>query len=281
MNASRLPHGVTRLRPVIILVRPEIPENLGFIARSMTCYGWNDLRVVADPSHVSRLLAEDSPAWRTASGGEAVLQALQSFVSLEEAVADCHATWGFSRRPHRDAVCSDFETALTGMVTDSAPRPMGSGGLDAEYRLALIFGPESQGLSAQDGEAVQLWVRLSSAHPTMSLNLSHAVAIVLHGFSLAVPQPGSPNASNPFRQVNGADPSREPAPLALLDRGWGMAVEGLKQYEVYPEAKADAQFAHLRGLWQRMRLSRGEAEFLIGTLKVLLQGRQARQKSAD
>ena len=45
----------------LILVQPEIPENIGFVVRAMSCFGWNDLALVGtqkpDPDSVAAILA--------------------------------------------------------------------------------------------------------------------------------------------------------------------------------------------------------------------------------
>lgn len=279
--------------PVVVLVRPEIPENLGFIARTMACYGWCDLRVVGDAPGLQRLLDPGSPAWRTASGGEDVLRKAKTYASLSEAIADCQATWGFSRRPHRDAESCDWEQAIAHLKHEVNHSPSLSPAY-SKYHLALIFGPESKGLTAHDGESVQLWVKLTMHHPTMSLNLSHAIAIVVQGLyasvqsrdegeTVGVRMGGNDQGAHPVEPGHVAESSPEPeplAPLGLLDRGWQFVLQAVTEGEIYPAAKAEAQISHLRRLWLRMRLSRGEAEFLIGTIKVFLQGRRARQKPA-
>ncbi len=248
------------MTPIVVLVRPEIPENIGFVARTLACFGWSDLRLVG------ALPAPSRAAWRTVSGGDAVLEKAQAFADLPSAVADCHRVLGFSRRPHRDAVIHD----LGEMIASLYPQVMGKNSDDnrqkaSDRQVALVFGPESQGLSSDDGEPVTDWVRIATPHPTMSLNLSHAVAIVVHSFSEALAQD---NAIRDGKAEGVIEPSKT-ANRALMELGWEILSQALQHKEALVPARAEAQIAQLRALWNRMVLSQDEAEFLFGMIKKL------------
>jgi len=239
------------MKPVIILVRPEIPENIGFVARSMTCFGYRELRLVG------ALLAREGKAWKTASGGEGILETTVCFDSLPEALADCHLVWGFSRRPNRLGKELPWNDALA-----SFSAAYDAGG--SEAKLALVFGPESQGLQSMDGESIGYWVAIPTAHATMSLNLSHAVTTVLFALSQV--------HSRASGVIGEQSEAKEGIPMAnreFLALGWDLLSRELKRAEIYPAAKAEAQFDYLQSLWNRLRLDQNEAEFLLGSLKKL------------
>lgn len=246
------------MTPIVVLVRPEIPENIGFVARTLACFGWTELRLVG------ALSAHSRAARRTVSGGDEVLEKAQAFADLPAAVADCHRVLGFSRRPHRDEAIHD----LGEMVARFYPQ---AGGLSTrgwhdfgtDFRPALVFGPESQGLSAVDGETITDWVRIATPHPTLSLNLSHAVAIAVQAFAEAkrgAERTGKAESDPKISTV---------ANRALMELGWENLTQALQQKTALVPARADAQLAQLRALWNRMVLSQGEAEFLLGVIKKL------------
>lgn len=192
----------------VVLARPEIPANVGFIARNMACHGLADLRITGRPG-----IAANPEAIRTASGEDAILAAARDFPDLESALSDCSAALAFSRRVRdpgqrildlAEAVARfGSQAPIAGSGGGSAPEA-GSGGpidlpgsgrpgdLAVSSRpagpaarggtLALVFGRESQGLSREETFACSQVVRIPLPGPMQSLNLSHAVAIALYAF---------------------------------------------------------------------------------------------------
>jgi tRNA/rRNA methyltransferase len=250
--------------PILILVRPEISENLGFVARTMRCYGLTRWRIVGS-DHLN--VQPGGPAWKTSSGAEDLLSACERVSSLEEAVSDCQEVWGFSRRSHGTLSIEWMEDSLANL-----PRPM-------TKQLAWVFGPESQGLSSQDAPFIQRWVRIDSNHPTMSLNLSHAIAIAIHAWQSRIRAFPDRTVSMPTQAERSELAFENLAERGLLEKGWAYLEQAVCTQQVFPPSKEKAQLQHLRNLWNRMVLTRGEGEFLVGILKVLLQGRQARNKT--
>jgi len=142
----------------IILVEPEHPHNIGFVARSMRSNGLSDLRIVRKSQPLPR------KCYNTAHASAEILDKAKIFPTLREAIANCSYAVAFSRRqfdtvvphialPELSALCKE----KTGIV-------------------ALIFGRESRGLSFEEIElcAVQCEIPVAGL---MSLNLSHAVSV--------------------------------------------------------------------------------------------------------
>jgi tRNA/rRNA methyltransferase len=253
-------NGSNEPSPILVLVKPEIPENLGFIARTMQCFGWNQWRIVGrDP----KLFDSTSPAWKTASGAETLFAQCQYMPSLEAAVSDCHEVWGFSRRAHGDASIENLVAAVSRL-----------GQKPSLNRLAWVFGPESQGLSGHEAAMIQRWIRIETPHPTMSLNLSHAVALAMHAWQTRYSKPES--ESEAFQMGDRGIAAIPRAPHGLLEKGWDILQTAIHLQQVFPQTKEAAQLQYLRTLWNRIAVNQGEGEFLVGLLKVLLQGRQPR-----
>src|SRR6202000_1187321 len=92
--------GMTMPQPVIILVEPQLVENIGMTARAMMNCGLGELRIVdpRDPwpleeTHRQRMLA-------ASSGADAVLEAAKIFPTLEAAVADLNFVYATTARSH-------------------------------------------------------------------------------------------------------------------------------------------------------------------------------------
>lgn len=139
----------------VVLVRPEVSENLGFVARLCGNFGF-DLRVV-DPCF------ELGDSRETAANCQDVLDDVEIFDSLESCVGDLDFVVG--TKPGRGSGLKDF------------------GGVSREASgLGLVFGPESRGLSNEELSVCDTVVHIDTRGYS-SLNLSHAVGIVLYEFA--------------------------------------------------------------------------------------------------
>lgn len=149
----------------VVLVEPEHPANLGFVARAMLCFGVPDLTVVG-----SRWPRIPDEARRTGVAAPGILDAARFVPDLTSALRGCATAVAFSRRP---TVLRQAE-----FVLPSAP-PLPSSGA-----TALVFGRESAGLTAAELALCPLLARIPTAEG-VSLNLGQAVAVGL--FALTAP----------------------------------------------------------------------------------------------
>jgi len=152
--------------PIIVLVRPQLADNIGAVARAMANGGLFHLRLVAPRDGWPQ-----DRAWRTASGADRILDAAGLYPDVASAVADCHRVLATCPRPRH--VIKPVATARGGVAE---LRDANGRGL----RAAVLFGPERAGLDVEDMAAADLLVRypLNPAH--MSLNLAQAVMVLAH-----------------------------------------------------------------------------------------------------
>lgn len=154
----------------VILFAPQIPENAGFIARNMMAFGFSNLRIVA-PRFVWN---EQSPAYKTACGsGEILLQATV-FDHFQDAVKDAHYVAGFSRRHH--------SPPTTHLYLEQWMQQIHS--IHQNQKISLVLGSEDVGLPREITSLCTHVVEIPQSHQTLSLNLSHAAAIVLYTYYL-------------------------------------------------------------------------------------------------
>ncbi|MBW8888752.1 MAG: RNA methyltransferase [Fibrobacteres bacterium] len=245
----------------LVLVGPELAVNVGFTARAMACFGIGDLRIVGSPG-----IATDGAARKTGKSALDILEAARYFPSLDLAIADCGAAYGFTRRA-RDPAQRIEDLAASSAAWRSAPGSRPS---------ALVFGRESHGLTKEETLLLTHLVRIPMPAETLSLNLSHAVAIVLYAFV----GDGLPTAA--------IAANAKPVAAARLGTEGGLAAEGalpargqdaatleqvlqrLESIGFFKGGKQDAQREHVRLLWQRLRPDARELDFLSGLLKSLL-----------
>jgi TrmH family RNA methyltransferase len=214
--------------------------NVGFTARAMACFGIGDLRIVGSPG-----IATDGAARKTGKAALDILEGARYFPSLDLAIADCGAAYGFTRRARDPAQrIEDLSAAAAAWRAAPGSRPS-----------ALVFGRESHGLTKEETLLLTHLVRIPMPAETLSLNLSHAAAIVLYAF------------------VGDGLPTRGQA--GLPERGLDAAtleqvMQRLESTGFFKGGKQDAQRENVRLLWQRLRPDARELDFLSGLLKSLL-----------
>src|SRR5438874_11884017 len=122
--------------PVVILVEPQLGDNVGAAARAMANFGLTRLRLVRPRDGWPNLHAR-----RAASGADAVLDGAQLFDTLPEAIADCQFVLATTARAHDQAkpVIGPDEAAR-----ESAPRAA------AGETVAVVFGRERWGLQNEE-----------------------------------------------------------------------------------------------------------------------------------
>lgn len=161
-------------KPIIVLVRPQLGENIGKAARAMLNFGLTEMRLVAP-----RDGWPNPSAGPAASGADVVLEGARLFDTVQEAVADCSSVFASTVR-RRDLVMPVL-----------SPEEMAAWVHRGDGRSAILFGPERSGLETED-------VALSNAIVTVpinpefgSLNLAQAVILLAYewsrGSELAVP----------------------------------------------------------------------------------------------
>jgi tRNA/rRNA methyltransferase len=175
--------------PVIVLVRPQLGENIGKAARAMLNFGLTELRLVSP-----RDGWPNPDAGPSAAGADIVLEKAEVFETLADAVADC---------PHVYATTVRKRGVTKPVVTpaEAATEIHGHSG-----RSAFVFGPERSGLETDDVAVARSIVTVPINPEFGSLNLAQAVILCAYEWSkgAALVQPTVTDL-------------HEPAPQAELD----------------------------------------------------------------
>ena len=149
--------------PVIVLVRPQLGENIGKAARAMLNFGLTEMRLVSP-----RDGWPNPSAGPAASGADIVLANARVYESVSEATADC--THVYATTVRKRGVTKPVVTP------EEAARQIRSD----VGRSALLFGPERSGLETDD-VAVARTILTVPINPTFgSLNLAQAVILVAY-----------------------------------------------------------------------------------------------------
>jgi len=147
----------------VVLVGPENPLNVGFVARAMKAFGVKDLVVAASPWK-----ALPAEARVTGVSAPEVLDGVRFEKDLAGALKGCATAIAFSRRP-------------TDLRQDEFTLPGIPDSLNLAGRTALVFGRESKGLTRAETALCPYLARIPCENG-VSLNLGQAVAVAL--FSL-------------------------------------------------------------------------------------------------
>lgn len=149
--------------PIIILVRPQLGENIGAAARVMHNFNVSDLRIVTPRD------GWPNPAATTmAAGGKTIIEQATLYNSCNDAVADCQTVLATSARnreltiPHitADQISYHFNTHT--------------------HKTAILFGCEQSGLSNEELSMANALIHLPTNPEYSSLNLAQAVGIICY-----------------------------------------------------------------------------------------------------
>lgn len=152
--------------PAIILVRPQLGENIGKAARAMLNFGLTEMRLVSP-----RDGWPNPNAGPAASGADIVLANATVFETVAEAVADC---------PHVFATTVRKRGVTKPVVTpeEAAHEIRGT-----SAKSAILFGPERSGLESDDVAIARKIITVPINPEFQSLNLAQAVMLAVYEWS--------------------------------------------------------------------------------------------------
>lgn len=228
--------------PVIVLVRPQLGENIGKAARAMLNFGLTEMRLVAPRDGWPNPAA--GPA---ASGADIVLANARVFDTVADAVADC---------PHVYATTVRKRGVTKPVVT---PEEAATEMRAAPGRSAILFGPERSGLETDDVALARTILTVPINPEFGSLNLAQAVILVAYEWSK-----GEALASPPEVALE------PPAPQEELEGMIGQLDAMLEQANFFfPPDRTPATRRTLRTLLTKPGWSSQEVRTLRGVLSAL------------
>ena len=229
-------------KPIIVLVRPQLGENIGKAARAMLNFGLTEMRLV-EP----RDGWPNPSAGPAASGADIVLESARVYASTAEAVADCAHVYATTVR--KRGVTKPVVTP------EEASREMAR----AQGHSAILFGPERSGLETEDVALARAILTVPINPEFGSLNLAQAVILCAYEWS---------------KHEDLVQPTQEellpPAPQEELD-GLIAHLEGMLEPRGYflPETRRDATRRTLRGVLTKPCWNHLEIRTLRGVLSSL------------
>ena len=154
---------MTPKNPSIILVRPQLPENIGMVARVMHNFGLKDLIVVSPRDNWL-----NNKSINAAKKATKIIKNIKIYDDLEIALSNFSyvvATTNRRRYLEKNST-NDFKFIKRKIIVNK--------------KTAILFGPENSGLSNRDLRLSDIIFTIETSSKSNSLNLSHAVTILCH-----------------------------------------------------------------------------------------------------
>jgi tRNA/rRNA methyltransferase len=243
---------IERPGPVLVLVEPQLGENIGAAARAMANFGLSRLRLVRPrqgwPNDKARMMA---------AGADRILDGVQLFESLEAAIADCSFVLATTARAHDQAkpVVGPAEAAEL-----IAPH-VASG-----EAVAVVFGRERNGLENAEVALADRILTLPVNPAFASLNLAQAVVIIAYEWFKC-----SSGGALPF----GMPQKSAPAPKQQLLAFFATIERELEKVEFFrPPDKRETMQINLRNIFTRMQPTQQDIQTLHGVIMAIAEGRK-------
>jgi tRNA/rRNA methyltransferase len=236
--------------PIVVLVEPQLGENIGTAARAMANFGLTRLRLVRPRDGWPNVHAR-----RAASGADAVLDGAVLYDTLAAAIADCNFVLATTARAHDQAKPVIGPDAA---AHEMAPR------LTAGETVAVVFGRERWGLMNDEVGLADRIVTFPVNPAFASLNLAQAVLVIAYEwFKIA----GELPFAMPLRSP--------PAGKEQLFAFFATLERELERVEFFrPAEKRDTMTINLRNIFTRMDPTQQDIQTLHGVVMSIAEGRK-------
>ena len=238
--------------PVVVLVEPQLGENIGAAARAMTNFGLERLRLVKP-----RQRWPNDKAVMMAAGADRILDGAVIYDSLEAAIADCAFVLATTARAH------DQAKPVVGAAEAAAEM---ADHVAAGETVAIVFGRERNGLENDEVALADRILTLPVNPAFASLNLAQAVVIVgYEWFKL------SNGGKLPFTMPE----KSAPAPKQQLLAFFAALERELETVEFFrPPDKRETMQINLRNIFSRMQPTQQDIQTLHGVIMAIAEGRK-------
>lgn len=228
--------------PIIILVKPQLAENIGMVARAMKNCNVKELRIVAPEQSPT-----DEKALRASAKSEEILHNAKIYPNTEEALADLTAVYAATARPRHQ-------------VKEVMTAEYAAQNLPQNAKIGIMFGCERTGLENEDISLADKIIEIPLNPEHTSLNLAQAVLIICYEYYKT-----TINVSGSRFITNGGEIINKEKLFTFLN----MLDNKIKQN---PKIKADMTETLLRNInniFTRAELTEQELNSLYGIVNLL------------
>jgi tRNA/rRNA methyltransferase len=248
--------GVDLVGPAVILVEPQLGENIGMAARAMGNFALTRLRIVKPRDGWPNIAAQ-----RAAAGADHILDHAELFDTVEQAVADLTLLFATTARAHDQAKPVVGPEAATQEIADHLARGGGAG---------ILFGRERWGLMNEEVALANRIITFPVNPGFASLNLAQAVLLMgYEWFKLAT------GGALPFDMPERSEPASQHQMQAFFEN----LVRELDRVEfLRPAEKRDTMLVNLRNIFTRMNPTKQDMHTLHGVVMAIAEGRKGPAK---
>jgi tRNA/rRNA methyltransferase len=241
-------------RPIIILVEPQLAENIGMVARAMANFGLSELRLVSPRNGWPKKGAHSA-----ASGAVHVLEAARLYDTAREAIADLNYVFATTARERGQ---------MKRVFAPEAAMREAQGRIGEGQGVGILFGRERTGLENDEVSLADSIVTFPVDPKFSSLNLAQAVLLVSYEWhKLAT------GGALPFSGEIRSPPARREMLTSFFDY---LEAE-LEAVNFYPEDKKPIMARNMRDIFHRLAMTEQEVRTLRGAIRALAEGRRLRK----
>ena len=248
--------GLDLQGPVVILVEPQLGENIGMAARAMGNFALSRLRIVNPRDGWPNIAAQ-----RAAAGADHILSGVELFDRVEAAIADLDLLFATTARAH--------DQAKPVVGPEGAAREM-SGHIRGGGRCGILFGRERAGLTNDEVALANRIVTFPVNPGFASLNLAQAVLLMgYEWFKLATED------RLPFAMPERSERASQHQMQAFFEN----LVRELDRVEfLRPAEKRETMLVNLRNIFARMEPTKQDMHTLHGVVMAIAEGRKGPAK---
>src|SRR4030088_114871 len=248
--------GVELAGPVVILVEPQLGENIGMAARAMGNFALSRLRIVNPRDGWPNVSAQ-----RAAAGADHILDHVELFDTVEQAVADCTLLFATTARAH--------DQAKPVVAPQVAAREIASE-ITSGGKVGILFGRERYGLQNEEVARANRIVTFPVNPGFASLNLAQAVLLIgYEWFKLWA------EGALPFAMPERSERASQHQMQAFFDN---LVCELDKVEFLRPAEKRETMLVNLRNIFSRMEPTRQDMHTLHGVVMAIAEGRKGPAK---
>lgn len=248
--------GVELTGPIVVLVEPQLGENIGMCARAMGNFGLARLRIVNPRDGWPNIAAQ-----RAAAGADHILNNVELFDTVEAAVADCSLLFATTARAHDQAKpVVGPEEAARQIVQENT----------TQGTSAILFGRERSGLMNDEVALANRIITFPVNPGFASLNLAQAVLLMgYEWFKLSTAN------ELPFEMPQRSERASNHQMQTFFDN----LVSELDKVEfLRPPEKREVMLVNLRNIFTRMEPSKQDMHTLHGVVMAIAEGRKGPAK---
>src|SRR3981081_1835793 len=255
-GTDRTKSGVDLAGPIVIRVEPQLGENIGMAARAMGNFGLTRLRIVNPRDGWPNVHAR-----RAASGADHVLDHVELFDTVEQAVADCTLLFATTARAH--------DQAKPVVAPEAAAREIAAE-ITGGGKVGILFGRERYRLQNEEVARANRIVTFPVNPGFASLNLAQAVLLIgYEWFKL------STEGELPFAMPERSERASQHQMQAFFDN----LVRELDKVEfLRPAEKRETMLVNLRNIFARMEPTKQDMHTLHGVVMAIAEGRKGPAK---